>query len=347
MRLFPILVAAGAVANSWKSSSLQNLRGPHNVITFGDSYTDEGRLSAYFSNNGQPPPPGTSTAGSNFTASGGYAWGYFATQKLGAKYYDYAVSGAYCSNEIFSRYLAGINRTYPSVLEDEIPSFVQEAGNKTFYPNREADNSIYAIWIGTNDLGNDAFLVDSQKPGLTITNFVECIWEVFDIIHKNGGRHFVILNEAPLELSPLYAAQQNFGVSDNHYWTNKASYNMTEYEQKIKEYTTNVNTMFHYGVPFQNVVQKRWHGSSFTVFDVHSLITDIYNEPEKYLDAPFNSTGFYRECNEDGSVCTNSENPLSSFLWYDELHPSEKTDEIIGNEFAKLVKGKSKYAIYW
>ncbi|KAI1841448.1 hypothetical protein JX265_001484 [Neoarthrinium moseri] len=352
MLLLQLLATAAAVVAT--SCGKSQLKSVDNVVSFGDSYTDEGRLSAYFANNGSAPPPATNTAGSNFTASGGYAWGHFATQLLGAKYYDYAVSGAFCSNEIFSRYLAGINRSFPSVLEDEIPSFLEDvayvdpaAGTNTFYPNRQSDNTVYALWIGTNDLGTNAFLTDSQKSGLTITNFVECIWDVFDAIYKTGGRHFVLLNEAPLEYSPLYAAPQNSGVGDDHYWTDKTTYNMTEYEQKMKEYTTSVNTMFDYGVPVQVKIKSRWPDASVAIFNVHQLILDIRSEPEKYLDAPANVTGFYNHCALDGSNCITSENPLSSFLWYDELHPSERTDEIIGKEFAKLVSGNSSYATYW
>ncbi|KAK6088947.1 gdsl lipase acylhydrolase family protein [Seiridium cupressi] len=351
MLFLQLLLAVGAAASSCDAGEP---RGVANLISFGDSYTDEGRLGAYYANNGSAPPPGTSTAGSNFTSTGGYAWGHFASQQLGAKYYDYAVSGAFCSNEIFSRFLAGINRTFPSVLEDEIPSFLEDiafvdaaTGTNTFYTDRESDNTVYALWIGTNDLGLDAFLTDSQKPGLTITDFVDCIWQVFDAIYKTGGRRFVLLNTASLEHSPLYAAPQNGGVGDDHYWTDKATYNMTEYEQKMKEYTTNVNTMFDYGVPVELKIKSRWPDASVTIFNVHQLILDIRGEPEKYLDAPANVTGHYYYCSVDGSYCTTSENPPSSFLWYDELHPSERADQIIADEFVRAVSGNSTYASYW
>ncbi|KAK7974378.1 hypothetical protein PG989_016226 [Apiospora arundinis] len=353
------LVVAVAVAGT-AAATCPNDKPPftvENVVVFGDSYTDSGRLSAYIANNGSAPPPATDTSASNFTASGGYSWGHFATQQLGAKFYDYAVSGAFCSNKIFERYLAPINRSFPSVLEDELPSFVEDVayvnattGTNTFYSNRKADNTVYTLWIGTNDLGGDAFLTDSQHKGLTITNFVDCIWAVFDTIYAQGGRHFVLFNQAPLERSPLYAAPQNGGAGDTHYWPNKTQdCNSTQVEQKMLEYTTNVNTMFDYGVPFQLLANKtrRWPDASVAVFDVHQLMNDIRNEPERYLDAPANVTGVYHTCAVNGSDCKNSQNSLSSFMWYDELHPSERTDEIIGKEFVTVVGGNSSYATYW
>ncbi|KAK8070583.1 acetyl esterase [Apiospora hydei] len=351
MRPLPLLAAAGTAVANYPTRQ----HTVKNVIAFGDSYTDSGRISAYIANNGSAPPPATDTSTSNFTAGGGYSWGHFATQQLGAKFYDYAVSGAFCSNTIFERFLPQINRSFPSVLEDQIPSFVEDVayvnastGSNTFYPNRAGANTVYALWIGTNDLGS--FLTDSQYAGFTITDFVDCVWRVFDAIYRQGGRRFVLLNQAPLERTPLYAAPQRGGAGDNQYWPTKTqNCNSTQVEQKVLEYSTNVNTMFDYGVPFQLLVNKtrRWPHASFTVFNVHELMLDIYDKPEQYLDAPANVTGYYHHCDVNGLNCTNSQNPLSSFMWYDELHPSEKTDEAIGKEFAKVVGGKSSYATYW
>ncbi len=38
---------------------------------------------------------------------------------------------------------------------------------------------------------------------------------------------------------------------------------------------------------------------------------------------------------------------LDHFLWFDELHPSERADQVIAREFVNVVKGTSKYATYW
>lgn len=158
----------------------------------------------------------------------------------------------------------------------------------------------------------------------------------------------MLLNEAPLQLAPEYASQAKGGAGDNQYWQNKTLYNETEYEQKILQYTTNVNTMFDYGAPFNLLVKKRWPGASFAIFDVHRLFADIHANPGAYLDAPADATGFFHACAPtNNSNCVDSKNPASSFLWcvpgissrvsfpwalfahiccprYDELHPSEK-----------------------
>ncbi|KAK3374424.1 GDSL lipase/esterase [Lasiosphaeria ovina] len=332
--------AAGAAAGRKSGDSFDTL------VTFGDSYTDNGRLGYYINHNGNPPAPGQYQTVSTTTASGGLTWAQFAAQNAKASLVDYAISGATCSNKIISRYFSAINKPFPSVLDDEIPSFKADVSFKTLYADRTADNTVYALWIGTNDLGYGGFLSDSQAPGTTITNFANCIWSVFDSIYKTGGRRFVLLNEAPLELSPLYATPQNGGTYDSQFWGNKTLYNVTEYSYKIKEYTTNVNTIFEYGVPFQHKIKSRWPQATFDIFDVHSLLTEIYTKPSQYLDAPYNATGYWHHCSAtNNSACTDLTNlgPRSGFLWYDELHPSEKTDSIIAKHFLDVVAGNSTF----
>ncbi|KAK0645674.1 GDSL lipase/esterase [Cercophora newfieldiana] len=318
------------------------------LVTFGDSYTDNGRLGYYINNRGNPPPAGQLHTESLTTASGGITWPQFVAKDADAKLLDYAVSGATCSNKIVERFASFIGptgRSYPAILDDQMPSFVADSAFRSLAP-RTAENTVYAVWIGTNDLGAGAFLTDTQAAGATITDFVGCIWSVFDAIYKTGGRRFVLLNEAPLELSPLYATPANGGTLDSQFWGNKTQYNMTEYSSKIKQYTSGVNTMLEYGVPFQTVLKSRWPGATFDLFDVHGLLLDIIKTPQNFLDAPYNVTGYFRHCQATNNAnCNDMTNlgPKSGFLWYDELHPSEKTDSIIAKHFIDVVDGSSKY----
>ncbi|KAI0465562.1 carbohydrate esterase family 16 protein [Xylaria cf. heliscus] len=330
-------------------------RAVKNLVVFGDSYTDEGRLLYFILSGGAAPPPGTVIPTSNETSGGGYSWPHYASEKLGATTYNYAVSGATCSNEIVSCYFDLINAPFPSVMEYEVPAFkadVEYASanpNTTFLQNLTPGNTVYTLWIGTNDLGNGGFLLDLQQPGKTISDYVECVWSAFDGIYSTGGRRFALFTQAPLEIAPVFRAVEHGGSGDINWWPNKTAYNTIEYEEKIREYATVVNTIYGYGVPFQLLVRKRWPGASFTIFNTHQILLDIHNQPEKYLEPPANATGFYAACPDSVSTdgCVYSQNPLSSFMWYDSLHPSSRTDEIIGEEFAKALEGNSPYATYY
>lgn len=285
------------------------------LVTFGDSYSDDGRLDYYFAHNGSGPPPGVMQPQSGSNAGGRYAWTQDVANYTGATNYDYAVDGATCSNEIISRYLAGIHEPFPSVMDDEMPSFLSDL-KTPLYAGSTPENTVYALWIGTNDIGWQGFLSDSQRPGTNLTTFIECVWSVFDSIYEAGGRRFVILNQNALQLVAEYRTPELGGAGNNQYWQNKTLYNMTEYSEKIMEYTTTVNMIIDYGVPFNMLGKRRWPGAKFGVFDVHSLLTEMYNNPEPYLDPPYNVTGYYHHCNpQNNSDCTYAPGSLDSYLW--------------------------------
>jgi hypothetical protein len=217
-----------------------------------------------------------------------------------------------CSNDIISRRLPSTNGPFPSVMEYEIPTYKEDLSYRSLYPDRRADNTVYVLWVGTNDLGIDGFLGDTQREGRNITSFIDCVWRFFDQIYDTGGRRFVLMNQFPLQFAPMYATPGVGGRGNNRYWRDPSAYNITEYQNKMLEYTTSMNTMFDYGAPFHLRVQSRWRGATFSIFDVHSLVMDVRANPSEYLDAPANVTGPYRSCLSD---CVVSPEPLSSFMW--------------------------------
>lgn len=132
-----------------------------NLIVFGDSYSDESRLSYFQTHDGSAPPPGLLLPPSNNTATGGFTWDRLVADATGAELFDYAVSGAVISNKLTPRFLSSINGDFPDVLGYEIPAFMADVAfiNKstrtnTLYTNRKSDNTVYALWIGTNDVLN-------------------------------------------------------------------------------------------------------------------------------------------------------------------------------------------------
>lgn len=110
-----LAVSAVTLSLPKRSSSIWNVDSFDSLITFGDSYTDENRLGYFIAQNGSAPPPGTYLPEGLNTASGGRTWPRFVIQYTGntgssghwtpgLELYDYAVSGAVCSNDISPRY---------------------------------------------------------------------------------------------------------------------------------------------------------------------------------------------------------------------------------------------------
>ncbi|RHZ43904.1 putative C6 transcription factor [Aspergillus thermomutatus] len=300
------------------------------LVVFGDSYTDNG-VRSY-----TPPVAAESTK----TSDGGRVWPSYIRQYTGANIYDYAKSGAVCDVVV-----AGTVRN--AVKQNQVPTFLADNGyvsNTTGQPAlvNPPDETVYAIWIGTNDIGYGGFLTELEPAGMPLTYMTDCVYAQLDRLYATGARVFVLMNMAPLDLTPLYALPQNGGSVNAQYWTDKAAYdsNITRPSEKMRQYVKMVNTVYDYQTPYDVVVADRYPHSIFAVYDVHALMTDIWANPSHYLNgtAPYNVTSSVYRC---GSPCASNE-ARDSYLWYDDLHPSEQTDRIIAREFVNLVKGQSK-----
>lgn len=116
--VLPLIFAADVLGSALpelpkRANSVWSVDNFDSLVTFGDSYTDENRLSYIIANNGSLPPAGTYFPEGQNTASGGRTWPRFVVQYSGNEgangwepqldLYDYAVSGAVCSNNISPR----------------------------------------------------------------------------------------------------------------------------------------------------------------------------------------------------------------------------------------------------
>lgn len=81
---------------------------------------------------------------------------------------------------------------------------------------------------------------------------------------------------------------------------------------------------------------------------VYKKMTHIYNHPLSYYhgSAPANVSGYINHCNANGSDCRRQASE-ASYMWFDELHPSQRTDEILAQSFIDVVRGQSRWARYW
>lgn len=189
--------------------------------------------------------------------------------------YDYAVSGAMCDT-LFSP----TNRN--GILQDQIPAFLADnawtdnAANKPALYN-PVNETVYAIWIGTNDIGYAGFLAEEQPRGMPLTNFSGCVYDQMDTLHKAGARAFVLINLGPLHLTPLYASLENHGLGSSRFWEDKSSYdaNITRTSEKMRQYSTTLNSLFDYQTPYEVKLAERFPDSAFAVFDTFSLVRTL------------------------------------------------------------------------
>ncbi|TCD62319.1 hypothetical protein EIP91_007059 [Steccherinum ochraceum] len=289
-----------------------------NLVTFGDSYTDVVTIG-----------------------DGGTAWPVYAARDGHFDLFPFAKSGATCSNNI-------TDRPFPSIFESQLPLFFAEKANGTLRLN-PAD-TVFTLWIGTNDVGANALITGNGINGATIVDTVSCAINVFKTLYKSGFRNFLFQNMIPLQKTIMYSADSY----PNRFWT--APRNTTEWSVTMAELTTGGNEIAKLML---QALPSSLPGAHIGLFDSYALFTDMLAHPQEYLNgtAPFNITGAVNSCvfpegadqsNTSLAVCTLATGTdVDSFLWFDELHPSEQADRVVAREVAAAIHRKSGRWATW
>ncbi|KAJ3773828.1 GDSL lipase/esterase [Lentinula raphanica] len=287
------------------------------LISFGDSYTDTTAM-----------------------ADGGATWPSYAAGYANVSLFSFAKAGATCSNNLTFR-------PFPSVFESQLPTYFAEVANRTL-PILHPDETLYTLWIGTNDVGANALLTGQGAPGVSLVDTVSCAIDWVKVMYASGARNFLFQNMAPLQNTVLYSADSYL----NHYWTEER--NTTEWNVFMTEITRTGNRLQE--LMLQALVPSL-KGAHIGLFDSYSLFEDMIANPANYLNgtAPLNITGCAHSCvyqldesTADTGVCTIANGTdRDSFLWYDELHPSEQTERNIAKEIAEVIEGKRNQWTTW
>jgi len=309
--LLAVLLCYRATASSIAPGQIKNL------VTFGDSYTDVTAM-----------------------ADGGTVWPVYAAGYAHVSLFPFAKAGATCSNNL-------TDRPFPSVFESQLPTYFAEKANGTL-PFLDPRETLFTLWIGTNDVGANALLTGGEAPGVSLVDTVGCAINWVQTMYESGARNFLFQNMIPLQNTVIYSADSY----PNQYWT--AVRNTTEWNVVMAEFARSGNKLQELMLKDLVPSVKDAHVG---YFDSYSLFEDMLAHPALYLNgtAPLNITGCAHSCvfqlNEpttDPGVCTIANGTdRDSFLWYDELHPSEQTDRNIAKEIAEVIEGKQNQWTTW
>ncbi|KAG7442030.1 carbohydrate esterase family 16 protein [Guyanagaster necrorhizus] len=284
-----------------------------NLVTFGDSYTD------------------ITTMG-----DGGTMWPVYAAGYANLSLYPFARAGATCSNKITPR-------PFPSIFESQLPLYFAEKHNGSITLGPE--ETLYTQWIGTNDVGVYSLVTGSNNA--SIVDVAGCMVDWVRVLYEDGARIFLLQNMVPLNETILYAPYSY----PNFYFNGPR--NTTEWSVFIRELVLSGNALSR--AMLQALVPEV-PGAHIGIFDSHGLFQDIHDNPAMYLNgtAPLNVTGavvscVYPEEGETGSVqCTTVfGTDRDSYLWYDELHPSEQADRIVAKQIAQVARGDENKWTTW
>lgn len=168
----------------------------------GDSYTTTGfnhSLTAPSAVNpfGNPPYPG-------WTSANGPNWVGFLTTKYNASKlltYNLAYGGATVDSELVKPYLPTVLSLKQQVYDEFVGTYVP-SGLKAASPPWTSSDSLFAVWIGINDVGN-SFFGGANVTGPLNAKIFDVYGKAVEELYASGARNFVFLNVPPTNRSPL------------------------------------------------------------------------------------------------------------------------------------------------
>ncbi|KAF8655863.1 hypothetical protein AX16_002946 [Volvariella volvacea WC 439] len=249
----------------------------------------------------------------------------------------FAQSGATCSQALTPR-------IYPGVLEDELPLYLSLQKNGTL--QLKPRETLYVIWIGTNDVGAGCLLTGDQTPGVTIVDTSACVTEWAKTLYKSGARNFLFMNMVPLHRSPMYALNSY----PTRYWL--AAKNSTAFHYTMEQLVRSGNALTNFMI--KDLV-KEYPAANFGIFDSYGLFSDMTDQPQLYFNgtAPFNTTGSANPCiyPVDGAgepTCSLvSDTDVDSYLWFNELHVTNQANRVVARQVADVIRGRENKWTTW
>ncbi|KAJ4491124.1 carbohydrate esterase family 16 protein [Lentinula edodes] len=260
---------------------------------------------------------------------GGTAWPVYASGYANISLFPFAKSGATCSNNL-------TNRPFPSVFESQLPTYFEETSNGTLKLKPEETTS--------GKRPSSALLTGDDAASLV--DVTTCMVNWVKVLYESGARNFVFQNINPLQHTILYSSTGYY----TKFWTFPR--NATSWSVSMTELALSGNDLTQLKL---QALLPQIPDAHVAHFDSHSLFQDMFDNPSQYLNgtAPLNVTGCINSCvfqvNEpDSGVCTLvNGTDRDSYLWYDELHPSEQADRIVARERALVMEGKTSKWATW
>ncbi|KAJ4498562.1 carbohydrate esterase family 16 protein [Lentinula lateritia] len=258
------------------------------LFAFGDSYTTDGyNISAGIDS----PVPG-------FTSSNGPNWVEF----LGGTYnvtdttvFNLASGGATIDAALVPPYL-------PTVLSvvDQVSQFQEFLAPKPVGAEWSSSNSLFAIWIGINDVGNSFPWTNISQP-IFYEKLMARLASQVEILYSSGARSFVFLTVPPTDRAPLQIEQGEVAAQFKGF--------LADYNNQL-DATVNNFTQHHPDVDLA------------MVFDTRPIFNTLLDNSQTF--GFVNITG-YCEAYENGTpdMTTQVEGcaPVSSYFWLNTLHP--------------------------
>ncbi len=296
------LIAAGNNALSYDSQiwSQDIENQPHKMnrfVVFGDSLSDDHNM---FNNSNWLLPNRQTWSGGRF--ANGRVWSEVVADAFDLPMNNWAMGGA-------------ATTTYKSLvqgLSQQVDSF---AGYIKSAKNYQPQNTLFAVWIGANDLNN----------GFTVDKMMRYLRSSMEHLVSLGARDILLLNLPDISRAPSFKI--------------KKGRERLDMSNKVKEYNRQMAKMV------DELRQKyRSRGLEIHFFDAYKLFDQLLDSPAQYgmtnvsqscLDLPSGAPTLYLKTQKLRSECYNPK----LFAFWDLQHPTEQTHWLLAENIIDFLVG--------
>jgi len=271
-----------------------------NMVAFGDSLSDHHGIESYFGIRSADNPTGVRDAWTN-----GDVWLEYL-----AKLWNVDVnSDNFDNNAIAGAKTRGHENPDIQALSDaqQIPQ-LGLVGQVGLYlsgdPSFTANNTLFVIWIGGNDL-LEYGRGDSTAAGETelIQNAIDNINSSMGELATEGGLYFLVLTLPDIGKSPAYNQRTEAEI------------------QAASALSSTFNSELQKAL---NAFKTAYPAVTIYTFDVFSFLNrTIANNTFT------NSTGTYLQLDSEGDPTGGTNEPASDYLFWDTIHPTTRAHELL------------------
>ncbi|KAI0904397.1 hypothetical protein F4823DRAFT_615111 [Ustulina deusta] len=312
LSLRPRMEQSGGVGKRWVG--WENIK---NAFIFGDSYTQTGfdytQAQPSASNPfGNPTYPG-------YTSSNGPNWVGYLTVKYNASSlltYNLAYGGATVDASLVTPYDSSVKSLKDQVESEFIPGYTGNSAKATW----TGDDSIFAVWIGINDIGNSYWNGADATDALNAQIF-DVISSLVDQIYAAGGRNYVLINVPPLDRTPLIIPQGDWAVS-------VSGADVASWNQKVANFAEDL---------------KAKADTNVWVYDANKSFGEVIDDPQSHAEtAGLTNTTDYCAAYQNGTPAQDTLDascgvPVNQYFWLNNLHPTSAIHEVVAKGVADLL----------
>ena len=283
------------------------------MIVFGDSYTTTGfndTLAQPSEANplGNPAYPG-------YTATNGPNWVDFLTTTYNQTFLEtinLAYGGATVDAALVKQYLPTVLSMKQQIQDEYLPMYA----NHPSYFDWQANDTLFAIFIGINDIGN---AYGEANSSLVLDLDIQEYAGLVDQLYQSGARNFLFLNVPPVNRSPLTVGQG-------------AAAQSTE-AAVIAAWNANVTAL-------AGNLSSTYSDAFTSVFDTNAVFTQVLDDPCSHPETcPYKNTTDYCEYYENGTPSwytfyQNCSLPVDEYFWLNSLHPTFRMMNVTAQEIA-------------